>query len=138
MVNEVDMTIHPHAAPHALIGDLLQALAPIGECTVVSRAGAVSANLPGSFKVGHDGADPADPYAIRMSACSCHLHLDWSLIVSFDVGAENVGYGIEPRISLRDCEGNAILNFYYAPEQADALRNALQDFAHRQQQACSP
>src|SRR5258708_7410439 len=104
MVNVVDMTIHPHAAPHALIDDLLQALAPLGECIVVSRTGAVSANLPGSFRMGHDGADP---YAIRMSACSCHLHLDWSLIVSFDVGAENVGYGIEPRISLRDCEGNA-------------------------------
>lgn len=124
------MNQHRHSPPPALVHALLEGLAAAGECIVVARAGAVSVNLPGRFYIGPDGADP---YAVRMRGCACHLHLDWSRIVSFDAAAEDVGYGPEPCVSLLGPDGQALLKLYYPPESGAAVEAALRKVALERQ-----
>jgi hypothetical protein len=86
----------------------------------------MSANLIGSIRLDRDGDDP---WAIRMSGCDCHLHVDWSAVTTFDVAADDVGYGPEPCVTFA---GDGVhIRFYFPIEKTEPLARAIEALARR-------
>ncbi|MEU6067991.1 MULTISPECIES: hypothetical protein [Streptomyces] len=113
-----------HQPPSRLVAALLQTLRDFPGAIAVVRGDGWSANLCGQLVMGRDGADP---YALRLKDCGCHLHFDWSRVARFTYHDEDVGYGPEPMVALRDAEGAVVARFFYQPDSRTELIAALRD-----------
>lgn len=113
-----------HKPPNTLLARLMETLRPFTGAIAVVRGDGWSANLCGQLVIAPDGADP---YAVRLQQCGCHLHVDWERAVRFTYHDEDIGYGPEPMVALRDAEGAVLVRLYYQPQDRDRLRAALRD-----------
>jgi hypothetical protein len=112
--------------PNGRLGALITALTPLDGAIVVVRGDRWSANLCGRVRIGRDGADP---YAIRLVDCGCHLHVDWSELDRFTYREEDVGYGPEPTVQLLDLTGRERVRIFFPPASRREVLLALRDVA---------
>ncbi|MDQ1007691.1 hypothetical protein QFZ82_002176 [Streptomyces sp. V4I23] len=113
-----------HKPPNTLLAGLMGTLRPFTGAIAVVRGDGWAANLCGQLVIAPDGADP---YAVRLQQCGCHLHVDWERAVRFTYHDEDVGYGPEPMVALRDAGGTALVRLFYQPQDRDRLRAALRN-----------
>lgn len=106
-----DKTLYA-GSPPAVVPEVLEKLASLGDAVVAARGLYFSTNLLGPVYVGEDGGDPV----LRVRKCDCHVHVMWDKIHGYRLAREDVGYGPEPVVYLLGEDGEPVVNLFY-PEK---------------------